>query len=126
MRILKGEEITKIYPQLFKDIFGYWDEKQIPRTVILSDDNRGFVSGYLIDKENFYMAWGGHMDGFKAARKCWLDGEANMKEVGVKYFQTVVENTNTTWQRMLMGMGWIPYGIKATQGKLYIEYYKEL
>jgi hypothetical protein len=126
MRILTGEELKTVYPELFKKVFGYEAEGQIPRIVIVTEDLEGFVSGYFADRENFYMSWGGHTKGSKAARRLWIDGEATLKEYGVKYFSTVVENVNTSWQRMLMGMGWIPYGMKATQGKIFIEYYKEL
>jgi hypothetical protein len=126
MRILKGEELTTLYPEIFERCFGFPPESQIPRTVIVTDDLMGFVSGYLIDRETFYLAWGGHINGFKAVRKLWRDGESELKEVGIKWFQTNVENTITSWQRMLMGMGWIPFGMKTTQGKIFIEYYKEL
>jgi hypothetical protein len=126
MRLLKPEEIIILYPEIFERCFGYPPDYQIPRTVIVTDDLMGFVSGYMLDKENFYMAWGGHTKGFKAARRLWADGEAKFKELGIKWFQTNVENTNTSWQRMLMGIGWVPFGMKVTQGKIFIEYYKEL
>ena len=129
LRILTPEEINDQYPIIFKKIFKDYPVNQIPRTVIVQEkDNEiiGFVSGYLIDKETFYLAWGGTVSKFVQAKKFWMEGETLFKEHGVKWFQTNVENTNTQWQRVLMGMGWIPFGIKATGGKLYIEYFKEL
>ena len=126
MECLTGEELRTIYPELFKKVFGFDSAGQIPRTVIVTDDLEGFVSGYLVNTETFYLAWGGHTKGFTAARRCFQDGEKELKEAGVKWFQTAVENKNTIWQRVLMKMGWFPYGMKVTGGKIYIEYYKEL
>ena len=129
LRILTQEEINKVYPVIFEKIFKVPPTNQIPRTVLVQekdDEIIGFVSGYLIDTETFYMAWGGTVSKFVQAKKFWDEGELTFKEHGVKWFQTNVENTNTQWQRVLMGMGWIPFGIKATGGKLYIEYYKGL
>ena len=129
MRILTPKEITEQYPIIFEKVFKVPPTNQIPRTVIVQekdDEIIGFVSGYLIDTETFYLAWGGTVSTFTQARKFWVESEAIFKENGVKWFQTNVENTNTSWQRVLMGMGWIPFGIKATGGKLYIEYFKEL
>jgi hypothetical protein len=125
MRHLTGEEVTDLYPEIFEKVFGFKPDKQVPRTVFATDDLEGFVSGYLIDRETFYLAWGGHTKGMKAAIKCFQEGEKALKEAGVKYFQTAVENTNTAWQRMLMGMGWIPYGLKVLD-KIYLEYSKVL
>jgi hypothetical protein len=126
MRLLKGDELTTLYPEIFERCFGFQPDKQIPRIVTVTDDLMGFISGYMLDKENFYLAWGGHVNGFKAIRKQWVDWEAQFKGAGVKWFQTNVENTNSSWQRILLGMGWLPYGMKTTQGKIFIEYYKEL
>ena len=129
MRVLTPEEINENYNAIYTKIFKAHPTNQIPRTVVVQEkDNEviGFVSGYLIDRETFYLAWGGTVSTFTQARKFWTEGEAVFKEQGVKWFQTNVENTNTSWQRVLMGMGWIPFGIKATGGKLYIEYFKEL
>jgi len=129
MRVLTPEETNEIYPIIFEKIFKVHPTNHIPRTVVVQekdDEIIGFVSGYLIDTETFYMAWGGTVSKFVQARKFWEEGEALFKEHGVKWFQTNVENINTQWQRVLMGMGWIPFGVKATGGKLYIEYFKEL
>jgi len=129
LRILTPEEINDTYSTIYKSIFGISPTNQIPRTVIVQEkDDKviGFVSGYLIDTETFYLAWGGTVSKFVQARKFWKESEATFKEHGVKWFQTTVENINTQWQRVLMGMGWIPFGVKATGGKLYIEYFKEL
>ena len=126
MKILEGNELMTLYPEIFERCFGFKPDKQIPRMVIVPEDLMGFVSGYMIDTETFYLAWGGHTKGFKAIRRLWADSESTFREHGVKWFQTNVENINTSWQRMLMGMGWIPYGMKATQNKIFIEYYKEL
>jgi len=129
LRILTPEEINDTYSTIYKSIFGISPVNQIPRTVIVQEkDDKviGFVSGYLIDRETFYMAWGGTVSKFVQAKKFWVEGEALFKEHGVKWFQTNIENTNTQAQRLLMGMGWIPFGVKATGGKLYIEYFKEL
>jgi hypothetical protein len=128
MRSLKGEELKTIYPEIFEKVFGYRPVGHIPRTVIVQEKEgeiKGFVSGYLIDTETFYMAWGGSVDKFVLSRKFWAETEAEIKELGVKWGQTNVENINTTWQRMIMGLGWIPHGVKVTQGKILIEYYKE-
>ena len=128
-RILTPKEINDKYPIIFEKIFKVPPTNQIPRTVLVQEkDNEitGFAAGYLIDTETFRFTWGGTVSKFIQARKFWADGEAFFKEHGVKWFQTTVENTNTQWQRVLMGMGWIPFGIKATGGKLYIEYFKEL
>jgi hypothetical protein len=129
MRVLTPEEIVQIYPALFQKIFGKSIGNQIPRTVIVQETEgeiTGFVSGYLIDTETFYMAWGGTTGKFVKAKKFWEKGENKFKELGVKWFQTAVENVNTPWQRVLMGMGWIPFGIKALNNKLFIQYFKEL
>ena len=129
MRTLTPEEIRTIYPEIFKKVFGFEMGQQIPRTVIVheqDDEIIGFVSGYLIDRENFYMSWGGTVSTFTGNRKLWTDSEMEFKKLGIKYFQTVVENTNTACQRLLMGIGWLPFGMKTTKGKLFIEYYKEL
>ena len=129
MRSLKGDELTTVYPDIFEKVFGYRPEGHIPRTVIVYEKDgevRGFLSGYLVDTETFYMSWGGSVDKFALSKKFWYEGESEMKELGVRWGQTNVENTNTVWQRMLMGMGWIPHGMRVTQGKLLIEYYKEL
>jgi len=129
LRTLTPEEINTVYPVIFEKIFKAPPINQIPRTVIVQekdDEIIGFVSGFLINTETFYMAWGGTVSKFVQAKKFWVEGEAFFKEHGVKWFQTNVENINTQWQRVLMGMGWIPFGVKATGGKLYIEYFKEL
>jgi len=126
MRILEGDELTTVYPELFKKVFGFESAGQIPRTVIVTDDLEGFVSGYLQDFENFYLSWGGHTKGFTSARRCFLEGEKALKDLGVKWFLTRVENTNTVWQRVLMKMDWVPYGMRVAGGKIYIEYCKEL
>ena len=125
MKYLTPEEIITIYPDLFKRIFGYEPDKQIPRTVLVDDKIRGFISGYLLDTENFYISWGGHLDGFKAVRKLWTEGEATIKEAGIKYFISRIPQKNATTQRLLLGMGWYPRGMMQADG-LYIEYYKEL
>jgi len=129
LRILTPKEINDTYPTIYKSIFGISPTNQIPRTVIVQEkDDKivGFISGYLIDKETFYMAWGGSVSKFVNSKKSWNEMEGFFKEHGVKWFQTNVQNTNTQCQRILMGIGWIPFGIKATGGKLYIEYFKEL
>jgi len=129
IRILTPEEINTIYPIIFEKIFKVSPTNQIPRTVLVQEkDNEiiGFVSGYLIDRETFHLAWGGTVSKFVQSRNLWKESEVIFKEHGVKWFQTFVENINTQWQRVLMGMGWIPFGVKATGGKLYIEYFKEL
>jgi len=129
MRVLTPEEIDDIYPIIFTKIFKVPPTNQIPRTVVVQEKEgeiTGFVSGYLIDAETFYLAWGGTVTSFIQARKFWAEGEALFKEKGIKWFQTNVENINTKWQRVLMGMGWIPFGIKVTGGKIHIEYFKEL
>jgi hypothetical protein len=129
MKMLSPEEIKTVYPKIFKEIFGFEPDLQLPRTVLVQErDNKiiGFVSGYLIDRENFYMAWGGTTKTFAGNRQLWRDAEAEFKSFGISYLQSRVENTDTNCQRMLMGIGWIPFGMKATQGKLFIDYYKEL
>jgi len=132
MRSLSGEELKTVYPTLFKEVFGFENTNEIPRIVLVHEDEngdiRGFVSGYMITKNTFYLAWGGIKGGlsFKGTRNYWKDSEGWFKENGVRFFETKVENTNTQWQRMLMGMGWIPHGVHAADSKLYIEYYKEL
>ena len=129
MKVLTPEEIKTEYPKIFKSVFGFEPEMQLPRTVLVHERDGeiiGFVSGYLIDRENFYMSWGGTIKTFTSSRRLWADTEAEFKTIGIRYFQTVVENTDTNCQRTLMGMGWIPFGVKATKGKLFIDYYKEL
>lgn len=126
MKILTGEEKDTIYPSLFKRIFGFEPDKQIPRVVMIDDKKLGFISGYFIDRENFYMSWAGHIDGMKSVRRAFAEMEAEMKEVGVKYFIARIHNTNTITQRLLLGMHWFPRGIMAGSEGLFVEYYKEL
>jgi len=130
MRQLTPEEISILYSNLFERVFGFAPVDQIPRTVFVHENEygeiKGFVSGYRIDKITFYMAWGGTIGPFAASRKFWNAGMQALKDSGIKWVYTNVENTNTNWQRMLMGLGWVPHGMKVTQGKLFIEYFKEL
>jgi hypothetical protein len=125
MKILTGEEKKTVYPVLFEKIFGYKPDKQIPRFVFVDDKVEGFVSGYLLDKETFYMSWAGHVKGMLGVRRAFNDLETQLTETGVKYFVARIENTNTVTQRLLMGMRWIPRGCIVTD-RIYIEYYKEL
>lgn len=128
-RLLSPEEILSIYPIVFEKIFKIKPEQQIPRTVLVDERDGeiiGFISGYLLDKENFYMSWAGHTSGYKNSRRCFEEMEGLMRIAGIKYFQSCIENTNVITQRLLLGTGWIPYGVKATQGKLFVDYYKEL
>jgi len=130
MRIIKGEELYELYPKIFEKVFGYKPEGHIPRILLLQENDEGeaigFVSGYLINQDTFYMAWGGSTAGFAGSRNLWIEGEMYLTNNGVKWMTTIVENTNTAWQRMLMKLGYIPHGMKMTQGKIYVEYYKEL
>lgn len=129
MRILSKEEISEIYPVVYRMVFGTEPDNQIPRTVIVHESNEkidGFISGYLIDNETFYMAWGGTISTFSGIRNFWKEGEKTFKDNGINWFRTVMENTNTVGQRMLMGMGWIPHGMRMVNGKIFVEYYKEL
>lgn len=129
MRLLSHNEIEAVYKPLFKEIFGYYDENHIPRTVILHEMGGrpvGFVAGYMFLKDTFYMQYGGVIGGFKGHVKFWQDGEAWLKNQDVKHVITVVENTNTAWQRVLMKLGFIPHGLKVNQGKIYLDYWKPL
>jgi len=129
LRLLSEKEKTEEYPKLFEDCFGYWDEQQIPRDVIVQEEDgefKGFVSGYMINTDTFYYAWGGVIGNFTGSRRHFNEIYSFLYDNGVRWCQTNVENTNSAWQRMLLGMGWIPHGMKATQGALFIEYYKEL
>lgn len=130
IRLLGEAEKETVYPELFREIFGFGNFREIPRIVIVQDDDgvlKGFCSGYLIDKDTFYMAWGGVTGNFTGSRKVYASIYQFIKQkLGASWLQTNVENTNTVWQRVLMGIGHIPHGVKATNGKIYIEYYKEL
>jgi hypothetical protein len=126
MKILTGEEKKTIYPVLFERIFGVKPEKQIPRIVMTDDKMEGFISGYLIDQENFYMSWVGHINGMIGVRRAFNDMESAMIETGVKYFIGRVHNRNTVVQRLMLGMNWFPRGIVAASDGLYVEYIKEL
>ena len=126
MRLLTGEEVTTIYPKVFKDVFGFESDKQTPRNVFLSEDGKGFVSGYLIDKENFYMSWAGHPGGMLPTRKCFFAMEEYLVDAGVKYFIGRIGNRNTVVQRLMLGMGWYPRGLTVSDNGIYIEYIKEL
>jgi hypothetical protein len=125
MKILTGEEKKTIYPELFKKIFGFEPNHQIPRVVITDDKMRGFISGYLLDKITFYTSWVGHLDGFKSVRKAWVGVEEELRQSGVQYLVGRIVNKNTTMQRLIMGLGWIPRGMIVADA-IYIEYYKEL
>ena len=132
MRQLTQEELKTIYPALFKEIFGFWNENELPRIVIVQEDEdktfRGFMSGYMLTKNAFYMAWGGLKPGltFKGTKQYWEDGEDWFRKKGVKLFETKVDCNNTQWQRVILGMGWVPHGVHFANGRLYIEYHKEL
>jgi len=129
MRLLQVNEIESVYKPLFKEIFGYYDENHIPRTVILHEVDGlpvGFVAGYMFLKDTFYMQYGGVTGAFTGHKKFWADGESWLIDQGVKHLITVVENTNTTWQRVLLKMGFIAHGMKVNQGKIYLDYWKPL
>lgn len=126
MRLLTGEEVIKIYPKVYKDVFGVEPDKQIPRNVFLSEDGKGFVSGYLLDKENFYMSWVGHPEGMKSTRTCFHDVEKYLVDAGVKYFIGRVHNRNIVVQRLMLSMGWYPRGAMVADNGIHIEYIKEL
>jgi len=129
MRVLTADERETVYPDIYERVFGTKPEGHLPRTVIVQeseDEITGFISGYRIDNKTFYIAWGGSVNKFVGSRHLWKEGEAILKESRIEWVVTNVENTNTVWQRMLMGVGWIPHGMKVTQGKIFIEYYKEL
>lgn len=127
MRILEGKEKETIYPALFKKCFGYYNDNQIPRFVAIHEregEPIGFVSGYFVDKETFYFAWGGSVDKFVHSRRQWNDYEKLLNRLGAKWLRTQVHNVDTNWQRVLMKMGWIPHGMTVTNGKLHVQYYK--
>lgn len=129
IRILTPRELKKDYPNYFKSIFGTEPSKQIPKTVIVHEvDNKikGFISGYRIDKETFYISWGGTTGNFVGSKKFWFEGEKIIKEHGIKWLHTNVHNIDTVCQRMLMGIGWVPFGLKIAKGKIFVEYFKEL
>lgn len=129
IRLLSEQEIIDLYPSIFESVFGYYDDKQLPGMVAVQEvdgEVRGFVSGYMINKDSFYYAWGGAINGFPGSRRVFLRFYTFLYEIGVRWCSTHIENVNTVWQRLLMGMGWVPYGLKVTQGKIFIEYYKEL
>lgn len=115
-----------MYPKLFKDIFGYEDTTSLPNIVMVRDDLRGFVSAVQIDKTTLYLLWGGSLDGFKAARKCWSDGEQFLKEQGIEYVTTKTPQDNTVWQRMLLGLGWMVSGVHWSGGRFQIELFKNI
>lgn len=129
MRLLQPTEIETVYKPLFKSLFGYYDENHIPRTVLLHENNlgeiTGFMSGFKFNRDTFYMQYGGATK-FAGHRKFWEKGEAWMINNGVKYLITTVENTNTQWQRVLLKLSFVPYGMKTTQGKIYVDYWKSL
>ena len=130
MRILTGEEVHELYPELFEKVFGFPPDGQVPRTVVVQEQEdgtlTGFVSGYLRDRKTFYISWAGSMKKFTGSRELFAEFEMFLKNKGVQWFTTCVENTNTATQRLLMKMYWYPYGMKMSQGKIYVEYYKEL
>ena len=75
MRVLTPEEINENYNAIYTKIFKAHPTNQIPRTVVVQEkDNEviGFVSGYLIDRETFYLAWGGTVSTFTQARSSGL------------------------------------------------------
>lgn len=132
MRLLTYIEKEKVYPELFKRVFGFENLNEVVGSVFVHEDQdgnlRGFVSGYMIAKNTFYMAWGGLAPGltFKGTRKYWQSVEKELFDRGLRFIETKVENTNTHWQRTLMGMGYIPHGVHYADRKVYIEYCKAL
>jgi hypothetical protein len=129
MRFLTKGEIDVLYPEIFHKVFGSYPDKQVPRSVIVQVRNEeiiGFISGYLINRDTFYVSWGGSTGGFKSVRNLWKDGELELNAAGVQWLLTTVHNEDTQVQRMLMGIGFIPRGMKMSEGKIYIEYYKDI
>lgn len=125
-RQLTQRERATFFPDLCTSIFGEWNRSMRSRNVFVNDAFTGFVSGYLIDRETFYISWAGSNKGFAAGRRAYLDWESNLKNSGVKWITGKIENTNTKTQRLIMGMGWIPRGIITSGNRIYIDYYKEL
>ena len=126
MRVLKGEELTTMYPILFEKVFGIRPDGHVPRTVIVDDKCEGFVSGYRIDTTTFYISWVGHIRGMLGVRRAFKEIEEYMVKIGVKYYVGRVHQFNTVTQRLMLGMGWYPRGAITAADGMYIEYYKEL
>ena len=124
------EKIDK-YPGLYSDCFGYPPDESTPEIVIVHEEDgvmKGFMSGFLKTEDTFFYSFGGTVEGhsFVGSRKHFGQVYELLYRAGVRHVECAVENTNATWQRLLLSMGWFPYGLRVVKNKILIDYYKEL
>lgn len=130
-RLLTPEERHDLFPSLYESCFGVPPDEPAPPLVIVHENEgviNGFVAGFKIGRDTFFYSFGGVVQGkdFIGSRKHFMEVYNYLRNAGIKWCEMRVENTNTTWQRLAMSMGWIPYGIKVHKGIILVEYFKEL
>ncbi len=132
-RAIKGNSLE--YKILFKEVFGYWDANQNPAVVIMVCDPEtenpvGFISGFQTHPNTFHLQYGGIIptERKKLKYKHFLpDTLKGLRETyGTNFFTTIVENDNVSWIKMLIFYGFKIMGVRAMNGKTYVEFLKEL
>lgn len=128
---LKHHSITEIfnkYPEIYKSVFKEWTtEGNLPADIYVGYDNDeygGFLSGYSISRDTWYMQRAGFIVGEQGKRKNYARGMQAMLLLHEKWkhILTLVKNTDAHVLRMAIGIGFKIIGVRQdTTGILWVE-----
>ena len=132
VRVWTPIEIHNLYADLYESCFGKPQDESAPPLVLVHEDDdgvvKGFVAGRKINSNTFYYSFAGTVEGHSMAssRRHWNSVYDFLRKSGIEWCETCVENTNTVAQRVILGQGWVPFGIRVMKDKILVQYYKEL
>jgi hypothetical protein len=89
------------------------------------DDPVAYMTCYEHDAETVYIQHGGKLPdagGSVKAFKAYMQMLGRLNEMGFKFGQTMIENTNTAMLRIAMKAGWLISGIRFFDGKILVEH----
>lgn len=132
VRVLTGQEIQTVYPQLFRESFGREDNIQAPSVVAVTkkgNEISSFISGYWQDKKQFYIQYAAVLPKFRNPKRNIIirSALAIMEFIGAQSYYTVTLNTDFVTMKILLALKFSPIGIRQdTGGQLWLEWIKQM
>ena len=123
------EDISNLYPALYKQIFQKEDANQCPSFVYVVFENGeyiGFLSGYLHNLNTFYIQYAGTIEEQRGYKTISAFKEV-LKRINTEYQNVIflIKNDNITAIKIALHEGFKIYGIRQdTEKNLYVEFIK--
>jgi hypothetical protein len=116
-RFFDQNEISKIYPHIFKLCFGKEDNIQAPAIVgVIEIENEiaAFISGYWVNKIEFYIQYCGIVPNMRGKLRGMNYLETAMEEIGARFYTTMIPGDNAPAMKVVMDCGFRLIGVRQT------------